>query len=396
MKSESVAGSPVGSVMSVGSFSNPDTPASGHYRLANLSTSTGYEMMSDSFDSDMENNNVFGLSVTLKQENVVVKAESTDTETTPKKKRYTKSRVRNRSPALIQKLKKTRRSKANDRERARMHNLNDALDCLRKILPNYGEENKLTKIETLRFAYNYIFALKETLNMLDRGETIDIEDTLYSAQMSAAMKMPSASETLSQISQHQQMQKQNQQHQMSPMGVQPQLSPVGHQQPLMHSISPPCTAAAELEPLPATEVSSADQRVFNDRTQCFSTGSPVMNQVSSYSSLTLPEPQCEPVVPVQMQQYSPYSVTGPWSRAPCATPVFSFDYPAASSSTGMTNTSSSGYSYVVVNNFWEVSAWSFMWYTVYRETIYRESVLTNPKWNGHNGLAAQSSLNDAF
>ncbi|XP_047459525.1 neurogenin-3 [Mugil cephalus] len=61
-----------------------------------------------------------------------------------------------------------RRMKANDRERHRMHNLNSALDVLRSILPALPEDAKLTKIETLRFARNYIWALSETLRMADQ------------------------------------------------------------------------------------------------------------------------------------------------------------------------------------------------------------------------------------
>uniref|UniRef100_A0A8C5DP84 Neurogenin 1 n=1 Tax=Gouania willdenowi TaxID=441366 RepID=A0A8C5DP84_GOUWI len=61
----------------------------------------------------------------------------------------------------------TRRLKANDRERNRMHNLNDALDELRGVLPAFPDETKLTKIETLRFAHNYIWALSETIRIAD-------------------------------------------------------------------------------------------------------------------------------------------------------------------------------------------------------------------------------------
>ncbi|CAL8299708.1 unnamed protein product [Merluccius merluccius] len=60
-----------------------------------------------------------------------------------------------------------RRVKANDRERNRMHHLNSALDDLRGILPMLPDDAKLTKIETLRFAHNYIWALTETLRMAD-------------------------------------------------------------------------------------------------------------------------------------------------------------------------------------------------------------------------------------
>ena len=86
-----------------------------------------------------------------------------------KKKKVTKpKRVRARSPTLINKLKRNRRVKANDRERNRMHTLNEALERLRKVLPHSTEtDTKLTKIETLRFAHNYIWALSETIKLLD-------------------------------------------------------------------------------------------------------------------------------------------------------------------------------------------------------------------------------------
>ncbi|XP_013867614.1 neurogenin-1 [Austrofundulus limnaeus] len=81
-----------------------------------------------------------------------------------KKKRR---RGRARSNASTQVVKKNRRLKANDRERNRMHNLNDALDALRGVLPAFPDETKLTKIETLRFAHNYIWALSETIRIAD-------------------------------------------------------------------------------------------------------------------------------------------------------------------------------------------------------------------------------------
>ncbi|XP_044743754.1 neurogenic differentiation factor 4-like [Chrysoperla carnea] len=48
-----------------------------------------------------------------------------------------------------------------------MHMLNEALDRLRCVLPAFPEDTKLTKIETLRFAYNYIYALSQTLDGID-------------------------------------------------------------------------------------------------------------------------------------------------------------------------------------------------------------------------------------
>ncbi|KAM9377420.1 neurogenin-1 [Pholidichthys leucotaenia] len=76
-------------------------------------------------------------------------------------------RGRARSEATVHLVKKNRRLKANDRERNRMHNLNDALDALRGVLPAFPDETKLTKIETLRFAHNYIWALSETIRIAD-------------------------------------------------------------------------------------------------------------------------------------------------------------------------------------------------------------------------------------
>ncbi|XP_078533761.1 neurogenin-2 [Lissotriton helveticus] len=75
-----------------------------------------------------------------------------------------------RSGEFVQKVRKTRRLKANNRERNRMHNLNSALDTLRGVLPANPEaapDTRLTKIETLRFAHNYIWALSETLRLAD-------------------------------------------------------------------------------------------------------------------------------------------------------------------------------------------------------------------------------------
>uniref|UniRef100_A0A3Q3B8A0 Neuronal differentiation 4 n=1 Tax=Kryptolebias marmoratus TaxID=37003 RepID=A0A3Q3B8A0_KRYMA len=72
----------------------------------------------------------------------------------PKKKRMTKAR---------QERFRARRVKANARERSRMHGLNDALENLRSIMPCHSKTQKLSKIETLRLARNYICALTEAL-----------------------------------------------------------------------------------------------------------------------------------------------------------------------------------------------------------------------------------------
>ena len=123
-------------------------------------------------------------------------------------------RTRAKSPTLVQKLKKNRRMKANDRERNRMHTLNRALERLRDILPvagtmaavanssngSGGEEtmsncaNKLTKIETLRFANRYILELstmlQRDLSQLDAGKSA--EATLQECAMAAAASIASS------------------------------------------------------------------------------------------------------------------------------------------------------------------------------------------------------------
>ncbi|KAJ3587416.1 hypothetical protein NHX12_011013 [Muraenolepis orangiensis] len=82
-------------------------------------------------------------------------------------KQKKRRRGRARGDGTVPVVRKNRRVKANDRERNRMHNLNDALDTLRAVLPAFPDETKLTKIETLRVAHNYIWALSETIRIAD-------------------------------------------------------------------------------------------------------------------------------------------------------------------------------------------------------------------------------------
>lgn len=81
----------------------------------------------------------------------------------PKKRKMTAERVER---------SKVRRMKANARERTRMHDLNSALDNLRKVVPCYSKTQKLSKIETLRLAKNYILALGEILRNGKRPDVV--------------------------------------------------------------------------------------------------------------------------------------------------------------------------------------------------------------------------------
>lgn len=149
---------------------------SGHRATANTSSMVSPNCESSWKHRSQDNNSTdYSLSPMMhsedsivdKDDHVIVRQETEDKKDKSKKKRYTKSRTRMKNPGTVIKIKKTRRLKANDRERNRMHNLNTALDKLRCVLPNLPDETKLTKIETLRFAHNYIWALSETLKMLD-------------------------------------------------------------------------------------------------------------------------------------------------------------------------------------------------------------------------------------
>lgn len=131
--------------------------------------------------------NTYTNSVMLKQEyiekipNMInFKPDETSTPTKPEikpKRKYAvgKNRMtRTRSPTQVLKIKRNRRMKANDRERNRMHSLNEALETLRLALPTFPEDTKLTKIETLRFAHNYIFAMEQLLET-DGPINLDLE-----------------------------------------------------------------------------------------------------------------------------------------------------------------------------------------------------------------------------
>ncbi|KAK7111463.1 hypothetical protein V1264_011089 [Littorina saxatilis] len=104
------------------------------------------------------------------------KAENSDTQSTPnsKRKRVRKSRAKAHDPMQKKVVKRGRRVRANDRERSRMHGLNDAMDELREHIPQDGGAGKMTKIDTLRTAANYIRVLKMLLGDIEKGEDPDM------------------------------------------------------------------------------------------------------------------------------------------------------------------------------------------------------------------------------
>ncbi|XP_061546673.1 transcription factor atoh7 [Phyllopteryx taeniolatus] len=64
-----------------------------------------------------------------------------------------------------------RRMAANARERKRMQGLNTAFDRLRKVVPQWGQDKKLSKYETLQMALSYIMALNRILTDTKRHNT---------------------------------------------------------------------------------------------------------------------------------------------------------------------------------------------------------------------------------
>lgn len=147
-----------------------------------IASSYGYSQLNVSNGSThMPNGNTIGASTQLDDfsPNLGVQT-STPMKKDPgrPKRKYAvgKNRMtRTRSPTQVMRIKKHRRIKANDRERNRMHTLNEALEKLRLVLPTFPEDTKLTKIETLRFAHNYIFALEQVLETTSGPINLDLE-----------------------------------------------------------------------------------------------------------------------------------------------------------------------------------------------------------------------------
>ncbi|KAK8389638.1 hypothetical protein O3P69_008969 [Scylla paramamosain] len=80
-----------------------------------------------------------------------------------------RSSGRRKRPSSSARERNLRRLESNERERMRMHSLNDAFQALREVIPHVKRERKLSKIETLTLAKNYIMALTNVVCEM-RGE----------------------------------------------------------------------------------------------------------------------------------------------------------------------------------------------------------------------------------
>ena len=79
-----------------------------------------------------------------------------------KKVKGTRRTVRRRK-GVNARERNSRRLESNERERMRMHSLNDAFQGLREVIPHVRLGRKLSKIETLTLAKNYVKALTNVI-----------------------------------------------------------------------------------------------------------------------------------------------------------------------------------------------------------------------------------------
>ncbi|CAF5004428.1 unnamed protein product [Rotaria sp. Silwood1] len=105
----------------------------------------------------------------------------------PKKKQMTPSRI-----ARF----KVRRIKANGRERERMKDLNEQLECLRQTIPCFSLSQKLSKIETLRLAKNYIEALTQMISTNQIPDNVHFAELLCQGLSSNTMNLVAATLSL--------------------------------------------------------------------------------------------------------------------------------------------------------------------------------------------------------
>lgn len=68
-------------------------------------------------------------------------------------------------------MTRERRIEANARERTRVHTISAAFDTLRRAIPAYSHNQKLSKLSVLRIACSYIMTLSKILEKDDEVPT---------------------------------------------------------------------------------------------------------------------------------------------------------------------------------------------------------------------------------
>lgn len=187
-----------------------------------------------------------------------------------------------------------RRHKANARERQRMHGLNDTLDNLRRRIPIISDSQKLSKIETLRLARNYI-------QLLDRMLTTTNNSQLQQKPINADQTATVLSRGVSQATSN----------------VIASLLGVVNRSPTTAAVGP------FILPQPATTIASDDINLLNSETCSNSSSVPAATTSEFRLTDLLAEFQSQPPLTsqdeeVQQQQQQQQSQTSSWDDAVAA------------------------------------------------------------------------------
>lgn len=110
----------------------------------------------------------------------------------PKMSQRGKSMGRRRRTGVNARERNARRIESNERERQRMHSLNDAFQSLRNVIPHVKCDRKLSKIETLTLAKNYITALTNVILDITGDRSVKNDQT---EEFNEAMDASSSSST---------------------------------------------------------------------------------------------------------------------------------------------------------------------------------------------------------
>nr|SYW87239.1 taxi A [Neogerris magnus] len=124
---------------------------------------------------DANNNNEKSYSLRPRSGTVLRRSSDDEEEERPRLVRRGSKSKRKAAP-----LSKYRRKNANARERCRMREINEAFETLRRAVP--CQDEKMTKIATLKLAMSYISALSEALSESDA-------DSLISDSTSSSVEM---------------------------------------------------------------------------------------------------------------------------------------------------------------------------------------------------------------
>nr|SVF01462.1 taxi A [Gerris buenoi] len=114
---------------------------------------------------DANNNNEKSYSLRPRSGTIMRRSSDDEEEERPRQVRRGSKSKRKVAP-----LSKYRRKNANARERGRMREINEAFETLRRAVP--CQDEKMTKIATLKLAMSYISALSEALSESDADSLI--------------------------------------------------------------------------------------------------------------------------------------------------------------------------------------------------------------------------------